>query len=188
MDPISLGIAAVGLGLQVFGGLSQSSNAKEVAQVNQDVARQEQSINDAKMRQMELEGRRMQLENIRNTQRARAQAVQAGVNQGAQLGSGLQGGLAAVQNKGLWNMMGVQAGLDFGREVAGYNANISQDKMKLAQLGADNATAQGFQSLGGALLKAGPIIGQVSQGFGGSSSIGTFDNGWGAAPTFRNYG
>lgn len=70
MDPVSLGIAAVGLGLQIYGGFRQSENAKEVAAVSQDMAKQEQSINDAKVRQMELEGRRTQLQNIRNAQRA----------------------------------------------------------------------------------------------------------------------
>lgn len=171
MDPLTLGIAAVGLGMQLFGGAKQSAIAKESAQVSQDMAMQEQAINRAKVRQMEMEGRRMQMENIRNTQRARAMAVQAGVNQGAQFGTGLLGGIAGVQNKGAWNMQGVQFGLDFGREVAGYNDKISADKMQLAQLGSQSAQASGWSSLGGALLKAGPTIGAMSQGFGSSQSM-----------------
>lgn len=191
MDPISIGIQAIGLGLQLFGGFSQSRNAKEASQVNQDIARQEQAINDAKTRQMELEGRRTQVENIRNAQRARAMAVQAATTQGAQFGTGLQGGLAQVQDQMGWNMLGVDQALSTGREINQYNRNISGDKQRLAQLGADSATSQGWSSLGGALVKAGPIIGQVSQGFGSpmSGQIGTFDsNNWGAAPSWNRYG
>lgn len=166
MDPISLAIGAVGLGMQIFGGMGQSENAHQSAAVSQDIARQEQSINDAKQKQMELEGRRTQMENIRNNQRARAMAENAAVNQGAQFGSGLQGGLAQVNDQSMFNMNGVNSALSIGREINSYNQNISGDKQQLAGIQADSATNQGIASLGGALLKAGPIVGQMSQGFG----------------------
>lgn len=189
MDPVSLGIAAVGLGLQIYGGFRQSENAKEVAAVSQDMAKQEQSINDAKVRQMELEGRRTQLQNIRNAQRARAVAVQSATSQGAQFGSGLQGGLAEVQNQMGFNLLGVDQALATGREINQYNQNISEDKQKLASLGAKNAEAQGYASLGGALIKAGPIVGQISQGFGGSGLQQTMTNPYDAMPRATyNYG
>lgn len=167
MDPVSLGLAAVGLGMQIYGGFSQSSAAREAAGVNKDVAAQEQNINNAKMQQMEIEGRRMQTENIRNAQRSRAMAVQSATTQGAQFGTGLAGGLAQVQDKMGWNMLGIDQALATGRQINTYNQQISQDKMKLADIGAQSATGAGFTSLGGALIKAGPIVGQVSQGFGG---------------------
>jgi len=188
MDPISIGIMAVGLGMQIFGGVSQAQNAKQTAAVNQDIAKQEAAINDVKARQMEMEARRTQIENMRNGQRARAQAIQTATTQGAQFGTGLQGGLAQVQDKMAWNMLGVDQALANGRDINSLNKNISSDKMQLAALGGENATAAGYSSLGGALIKAGPIVGQVSQGFGGSANIGTFDsNNWGAAPTWKTY-
>lgn len=131
---------------------------------------------------MELEGRRTQLQNVRNAQRARAVAVQSAVSQGAQFGSGLQGGLAQIQDQMGWNMLGVDQALATGREINQYNQNISQDKQKLASLGADSATSQGFASLGGALIKAGPIIGQVSQGFGGSGLQQSMNNPYDTMP------
>lgn len=172
MDPVSLAIGAVGLGMQIFGGIGASENAHQAAEISQDVARQEQGINDTKQKQMEMEGRRTQMENIRNNQRARAMSENAAVNQGAQLGSGLQGGLAQIQDQSLFNMSGVNNALAFGRQINTFNQNISNDKQQLASVQADSATNQGIMSLGGSLMKAGPVVGQLSQGF-GSMNLGS---------------
>lgn len=163
MEPISLAIGAVGLGMQIFGGLSSASNARQQASVSSDIAGQEYGINNAKQAAMDLQGRRTQLENVRNIQRARAQGTEAAVSQGAQFGSGLQGGLAQVTDQGLFNMQGVNDALQTGHQIAGYNNTISSDKMQLATLGGQAATDQGISSLGGALMKSGPVIGQLGQ-------------------------
>lgn len=166
MDPISLAIGAVGLGMQIFGSVGASSAAHRQAEISQDVAKQEQGINDAKQQQMELEGKRANIETSRNVQRARAMGIAASVNQGASTGSGLQGGLAQSTDEGLFHMQGVNDALSFGRQINVFNQNISNDKQQMASAQADAATSQGIASLGGAVMKAGPIIGQVSQGFG----------------------
>jgi hypothetical protein len=177
MDPISLAIGAVGLGMQIFGGIGASQNAKEAAAINQDVAKQEQSINERKMTQMAIESRRMQLENIRNNQRARALSEATAVNQGAQFGSGLQGGQAQINDQTLFNMQGVNQAIQTGSQIYGLNSIISEDKQKLASVQSDMATNQGIASLGGSVMKAGPIIGQLSQGFGGFSFNSLFGGG-----------
>ena|SRR6266404_4298317 len=170
MDPLTLGLGIVGLGMSIFGGAKQSEVSHQQAQVSQDEAHQEQGINDAKQQAMELHGRRQQLEIIRNNQRARAMAENASVNQGAQFGSGLQGGLAQINDQSLFNLTGVNTALETGRTIAGYNQNITNDKIKMAGLGADAATAQGWTSLGGSVMKSGPLIGALGKGFGFGSS------------------
>lgn len=172
MDPISLAIGAVGLGMQVFGGLGQASASKEAAKYSADEAKQEQGINDLKQQAMELSGRRQQMEIMRTAQSARALAVQTATTQGANLGSGLQGGLAQVTDQSLFNSVGVNSALETGRGINVFNNAISQDKMGMAKAQGDAATAAGYASLGGALLKAGPIIGNISQGFGGFGQKG----------------
>lgn len=167
---LGAGVSAIGLGMSIFGGMQQAGIAKEQAGVSADVARQEQGINDQKQQAMELAGRRQQLEIIRNNQRARAMAENSAVNQGAQFGSGLQGGLAQIQDQSTFNLVGVNSALETGRNIAGYNNAISTDKIRLAQLGGDAASAAGFASLGGSIMKAGPAIGALSGGFGGKSS------------------
>lgn len=163
MDPFSLAIGAVGLGLQIFGGAKQAENAQQQASVSMDEARQEQGINDAKQKAMEVNARRTQIENARNVQRARAQGLEAAVNQGANLGSGLQGGLAQATDQGTWNNLGVTQALQTGRDINTFNQAISSDKIQMAALGGQAATDQGITSLGGALLKAGPTIGSLAK-------------------------
>lgn len=180
---LGAGVSAVGLGMSIFGGMEQSHIAKEQAGVSGDIAAQEQGINEQKQQAMELHGRRQQLEIIRNNQRARAMAENNATNQGAQFGSGLQGGLAQVADQSLFNLVGVNSGLETGRNIAGYNNKISQDKIRLAQLGGSAASASGFASLGGSLLKAGPFVGALSGFGGGGSSGGNYSGSPGASNT-----
>jgi len=168
MDPISLGLGVVGLGMQIFGGMGQSKIAGQTAAYSADIASQEQSINAQKQIQMGLQARRSQLENVRNAQRARATATAAATSQGAQFGSGLQGGLAGVTDQATTNALGINQNFEIGSNIAGYNNNISSDKMNIAALGGQSATDAGMASLGGALMKSGPIIG----GFGKDAMSG----------------
>lgn len=183
MEPLTLAASAVGLGMQLYAGQQQAEIAEKQAQVSMDIAGQEMKINQAKTRQMELEGRRTMVQNIRNAQRARAMAESSAVNQGAQFGSGLQGGLGQITAQSNWNNLGVNQALMTGREISGYNDLISRDKMQLAQLGGESAQYQGFQSLGGAVIKAGAMLGPMSQGFGGGSSYGNYSGTPGAYNT-----
>lgn len=193
MDPISLTLAVVGVGMSIFGGIGASNAASKKAEisaqeagVSEDVARQEQSINDVKQQAMELSGRRQNMETIRNVQRAQALALNNATNQNAQFGSGLQGGEAGIQAQGLFDIAGVNSAILSGRSIAGYNRNISSDKEQLAALGSQSAQYdseiakdQGYASLGGSLIKAGPIVGQVSQGM-GSLNLGNIFMGGGS--------
>lgn len=190
-DAVGLGMDAVGLGLQLWGANKQSSALKQEANIaNQEagvaqqqagvsinIAQNEQYIEGQKNQQMQLEGRRSQLENFRNTQRLRAQATAAAVNQGAQFGSGLQGGLGQITNKGAENALGINQGLAIGQNIFGFNQNISGDKMQMAELGSQMATLQGkmaiaqggaqqgagLQSLGGSVMQSGKIFGSFAK-------------------------
>jgi hypothetical protein len=173
---VGAGIQAVGFGLSLFGQNQQAQNAKAQAKVSMDIASKELAINEQKRLAMELNARRQQMEIFRNTQRARAQATQAATTQGASLGSGLQGGLAEVAGQGLFNLFGVNQALYTGENIAANNNLISQDKIKLAELGGDAADAQGLTSLGNSIMKVGPTVGQFSTGFNFSSFFGTGGN------------
>src|SRR5258706_2000925 len=115
MDPLTLGIGAIGLGLQIFGGAKQASDTSALAQksyaINSQITGLEGQVNDQRRQAMELSARRQQLEIFRNTQRARAQGLAAATNQGAQFGSGLAGGQAQATDEGLFNIAGVNQNL-----------------------------------------------------------------------------
>lgn len=188
MDPISLAIGAVGLGMSIFGGAKSASDsskysAEEVAnsqqqtQVSTDEAQQEQGINTLKQQQMQLDAQRQNLQTIRTEQQKQALGLSTATAQGAQFGSGAAGGRAATIDSGLFNMVGVNSALAIGTGISNYNQKITGDKVTMLGLQSQEAsikgsatsamaTDQGFTSLGGALMKAGPIIGQLSKGFG----------------------
>lgn len=172
MDPISLGIMAVGLGMSVFGGIGSSGASAKAAEISKDEAMHEQQINSIKQQQMDVEARRTNLQTIRNNQQARAMATEAATNQGAQFGSGLQGGLAQIQDQTLYNMQGVNYAQAFGKQIFAQNNAISADKMQMAGVQSDQAQYAGISSIGGAIMKAGPLIGGLSKGF-GSMNLGS---------------
>lgn len=177
----------IGLGTSIFGSVGQSQVAHQTAQVSADVATQEGAVNDQRKQQMELQGRRQQLENIRNTQRARAMGQAASVNQGAQFGTGYAGGQAEATDTGITNAVGINQNLQIGRNIFGLDDKISQDKIKMAQLGGQAATDAGIANIGNSIFKSAGMLGNLSQGFGSSKGpIGSFSDGGndGKSPTW----
>lgn len=168
MDPISIGLSVVGLGMQLFGGIKGAEVAHQQADVSSQIAGDEQKVNEQKQAQMKLQAQRAQMEVFRNAQRARAQATNSATQQGAQFGSGLQGGLAQISDDASTNLLGISQNLEIGQNIFGINNDISAKKMQLAQLGGEAATDQGIASLGGALIKAGPTIGAFGKNIGAS--------------------
>src|SRR5258705_1063150 len=96
MDPISASLMAVGLGMQIFGGISAANAQKQIAQSSARVAGLEQQADAQRRQQMELDANRKQMEVFRNNQRARAQALNNATSSGSQFGSGLQGGYGQI--------------------------------------------------------------------------------------------
>lgn len=176
MDPLTLGAGIVGIGLQLFGGLGASKDAQRQAEISKQIAGDEQQINQQKYQQMQLEASRSSLQQFRNIQRMRSQATAAAVNQGAQFGSGLEGGLAEVQNEGMFNVQGINQNLQFGQTIFGINNDISSKKMQLADVQSSQATNQGLMSLGGSLVSNAGTIGKLGQNL--SSGFGKLGTGF----------
>lgn len=154
MDPLTLGIGAISLGMQFFGGAKAAEASSQSAQASQRIAGLEQDVNAQRKTAMELSSRRQQMEIFRNNQRARAMASNAAVNQGAQFGSGIQGGLAQVQDESMTNYLGVSKNLEIGNNIFGINDKISQQKSLISGLQSDAATYNGISSMGGSLMGA----------------------------------
>jgi hypothetical protein len=171
MEPISVGLGIVGLGMQLFGGFGAANAQKQIAGLSAGVSQDEQRVNAQKQQQVQLQGRRMQLENLRNVQRARAKDTAAAVSGGAQFGTGLQGGLASASDQGTTNALGINQSLMASQNIFGINSDISGKRVQMANLGGTEATDQGIASLGGAVVKSGPILGagykDITQGSGG---------------------
>lgn len=149
--------------MQIFGAIGASRSAHEAADINIGIAGDEQKINEQKRIQMEMSARRQQLETMRNAQRARAQDTAAAVNQGASLGSGLQGGLAQATAQEGFNSLGISNNLAIGENIFGLNDDISSKKMQLARVQGDQATDTALMSLGGSVVSNAGTIGNIGQ-------------------------
>lgn len=205
MEPFSLAVSVVGLGMSLFGGISAADDAKKAAKLQGDVGVLQNSaagtqsniaglqgdIEDQRHKAMELSAHRQQTEILRNNQRARAMAMSNATSQGAQFGTGLQGGLAQVEDQGLFNLAGVSQNLEIGQAQFGINKEITAQKQQLAltqgqiaqtqgqvaQAQGQMTTDQSIASLGGALVKSGPTIGAI-----GSSIYSGFGSTFGGYP------
>lgn len=172
MDPITLGLSVVGIGLQLFGGLGQADVSHQQAKVSQDIAAQEQGINAQKQQQMQLESRRSLLQNFRNAQRLRSQATSAAVNQGALYGSGLPGGLAGITDTETESALGINQATEIGTNIFALNNKISADKSQLAALGGQAAYDQALGGIGGLIGKNAGTFGGLAKDVGSDISSG----------------
>ncbi len=159
-------VGAVGLGLSLFGGSQQADQAKQAAAIQGRITGLEGQVNDQHEVAMQLDARRKSLESMRATQQAYAKGLSSATNQGAQFGSGLQGGLAQVENQGGFNLQGIGQNLEIGENIFGLQRQESAQKMQLSQVQSNMATSQGISSLGGSIMQASPFVSKFSQGFG----------------------
>jgi hypothetical protein len=158
MNPLSIGIGIAGFGASLYGGLAGAKVAGQETQVSENIAQNEQAINQQKNQQMQLQASRAQLQNFRNAQRLRAQATAASVQGGSQYGSGLGGGYGGISGQAGTNSLGINQNEQIGQNIFGLQNNISADKMQMAKLQGYAAEDQGISSLGGALTKAAPTL------------------------------
>lgn len=171
MDPISAGLGAIGLGMQLFGGISAASHAKEAYGIQSQITGLETQVNDQRRTAMELSASRQQMEIFRNNQRARSMAVNNATNQNAQFGSGLQGGLAQIQGQSLFNLAGVNQNLSIGRNIFGINDKISQQKLALSGVQSEMVTDQSISGFGSSLMKSSGTISNIAGAVGGGNGV-----------------
>lgn len=163
---LGAGVQLAGLATSVFGGMAAASKAKDAYNVQSQISGLENQGNDVREQAMHLSARRQQMEILRTSQRARAQAVQAATSQGASFGSGLQGGLAQVSGQSSFNLAGVNQNLELGADMFGINRQISSKKLELSKIQGDMATDQGISALGGSIMKSGDPLSRLLQGTG----------------------
>lgn len=152
-------LAGAGLALQAYSMFSSAGTQRQANALAVENAGYEKEIEKQKFNQMQLNARRQQLENIRNSQLARSMATNAATAQGAQFGSGLAGGIGQIGAQERWNSSGITQNLQIGENIFGLNSRISDNKMSIARLGGENAEQQAWGQLGGNLMKIGTSFG-----------------------------
>jgi len=152
MDPISAALGVGGLGLQLAGMIGGQSSSKRIQEEQRQQIMLQLAQEAERKKQMELMARRQQMEVVRNSQRARALALNNATGQGAQFGSGLQGGYGQIASDTNNNLLGIQQNLAIGRNMFGLNAQMSQSKINQSEAEGDAAFWKGLSSLGGSMI------------------------------------
>lgn len=174
MDPITGFIAAAGLITSVVGGMNATAAAKQQAGIQKNIAGLEMQQDQVRRQAMELSSHRQSMEVLRNAQRARSLGLQNATSQGAQQGSGLQGGYGQISGQTNVNQLGISQNLSLGENMFDLNNQISKQKMAYADAGSSLATAQGISSLGKSITGVAGMAGNLAKGinFGSSGSGG----------------
>jgi hypothetical protein len=152
-----VGLAGEGAGLIAQGvGAYMGYQAQQgISQANQNIAKDQQAINEQNLMQMKLNARRAQMEVLRNNQRARSMALSSATGQGAQFGSGLSGGYGQIAGMSGTNLLGINQNLKIGETISTYNQDITNQQLALANYQSKAATAQGISSLGSGAFSLG---------------------------------
>lgn len=151
---LSLGLA--GMAGSIYEGFQQAGYQAQAAGISQQISGFDQQINNQRQQQMMLQSQRQQVQNLRNTQRAKAAGLSAAVGSGAQYGSGLAGAQAGETAMGAYNERNINQNEQIANNIFGLDSQINQDQIRMAGVESKAATASGFGSL-----------------FGGASSMGS---------------
>lgn len=118
---------------------------------------------NAREQQMQLDAQRRRRQAVRESILARSMSLSTGVNQGAQFGTGVAGGMAGAIGMGLENQQGVNSGEILGSRI--FQAN--RDYFDATQRGqAAMAFGQGISAIGGAITSNAGAIGRLGGGVG----------------------
>jgi len=122
--------------------------------INQQIIALQQQVEGQRRTAMELTGRRDQMEQFRQAQRARSASLVAATGAGSQFGSGLQGAYGQISGQSGVNLLGIRQNLALGRNIFDLNAGISQQQMAAQQNSIDLAYKQAGLQTREAQLKA----------------------------------
>lgn len=167
--------AGVGIGLSLFGASESSEAAQKQTAAQKQMIMLEQNVEAQRRQAMELDARAKQMKLLRNAQKARALALTTATAQGAGQGSGLQGGYGQISGDVGTSLLNVSQNLDIGRNIFGLNAQISQQKISMAEAGLQAQEGSAYSSLGSNILGSVGTIGKLSSGF-GSYNPGNFSS------------
>lgn len=140
-------IAGIGLALRVVGGIAQTAGARrEYRALNQ--------IEDVRETQMRLDATRQRREQIRQMLTARSVARSNAVNQGAQYGSGILGGLYQTTGQTNRNLGDINTNEELGSQIFQLNKQVGRARTT-------QVTGAGLSSLGDSLIQNSSTIARI---------------------------
>lgn len=152
-----------GIATSIIGAMDASGAAQSASNDQKQIVQLQQQADQQRQQQMTLMGRRSQTEAIRNSQRARSLALNNAAGEGAQYGSGLQGGYGNIAGQTNTNMLGINQNLQIGQNMFGITSQENTAKINLASDQSAQQQGSALASLGGDITKAAnPLAGIMS--------------------------
>ena len=149
MPAISTIIAGVGLAAGAVGTVTQMKGASAAAKASEKAEK-------IRADQMKLDADRQRREIARKMTQARSLALSNATQQGAGLGSGLQGGYGQISGEANRGAQSINQNQGMGTAMFGANAQV-------AAAGTTSATGSGLSSLGGGLVSNSGTIGKLGE-------------------------
>lgn len=158
---VGIGAAIAGTATSIAGASAQNDAQHQELAISQQENAQRQHL-------FEIEQQRKRVEDLRNAQQATSTARTRAVNQGAQFGSGLLGGVGQIQGESNYNILGIQQNTQIGENMFALDSQMTQAKVASANASTMQGIGSSLTSLGGSVINSLGAIGNLSSGFGGS--------------------
>lgn len=166
-----LGAMGVGMAGSAVAGYFGMQAEQGVTQASQNIAKLQEQANQVNYNTARLSIRRNQMQELRNAQQSRSLALAAGVAQGAQFGSGVQGGYGNVSGEAGNTLLGLNQNLSSAGQMFDINKSISdQEIAKSGYQGTANMW-QGIGQMAGGLGSAGGSVVNASTNPSGAQNI-----------------
>lgn len=150
--------AALGLGLELFGGTEKYKASQEQTQAQIDMIQAQQQQDVLRQQMMHVQGRRAQTQVLRVEQQKAAMGLAAAANQGAQYGSGAQGAQAQVRAESGVNLLGINQNVAAGDQMFAIERQVDAAKIAYAKAGGKYNEGQGLMQLGSGITHSLPAL------------------------------
>ncbi len=169
MAALTTALLLGGLAISAAGAATQYVGQQKAAKAQADAANaqlaQQQAIEAQRRKQMELEAARLKRNTVRQALAARSQALALANNRGAGSSSALAGAEASISGRLGSNELAINQNAEIGGAIfdinAQYASQIAGDYRSAASGNSLASLGQGFQSIGGALMKNDVLLSKV---------------------------
>lgn len=180
---MAISAAVIGVASAVAGTATSIYGAEQQGAAQQQMLAVQAKEQEQRKNLFEIEQQRKRVEDLRNAQQASSVSRSRAVNQGAQFGSGLLGGLAEIKGESNYNILGIEQNTQIGENLFSLDNQLTQAKIASAQAVTTQSIGSSLTSFGGSIVNSMGNIGKLTSGFGStpSSSVSGSAFGFGKA-------
>jgi hypothetical protein len=150
---VATAIAAIGVGVGLYGAISGSDAAEQQAAYQAEALKLQKQEMEERRKAMDLDARRRRREIIRQGIAARSAALTTTTAQGANFGSALPGAYGGIEGRTGTNLQGVNQNQEIGGRIFDLKGMQSDAYVKAAMAGSQMATSQALTQAGSMMIQ-----------------------------------